>query len=510
MNERLNYKYVKQRIMTKILLKNGQVGCSLGVYDADVLIENGKIVDTYDWGQDIKADKIIDCKGKLILPGLIDAHVHMREPGQAYKEDWETGSKAAVAGGITTVCDMPNNVPPVLTAADLEAKRALVAGRAYCNYGFYMGFDGQNFGEINKVRNVAGVKIYVANSTGNMGVGPETIGTLFKKCDKLIVAHAEDEAMIQENARRYFAELERSESLRKADYLKDQNTETVNRLKAGSKARRGGNSRNLLTKVRAGRNEAAGNFEVNQIGHIDPAVHSKIRTPECAAKAVQFLCDLARANQRRLHIAHISSDQELAIILEYRDAGVTCEVAPHHLLLSDDDYTHLGNFVKVNPPVRSRTDIFTMWKALKFGEIDIIATDHAPHTIVEKELGYVEAPAGVPELDTLLPILLNAVNDGGLEVKELVKFCCEGPARIFGMKGKGQVEAGFDADLVVVDMELSREVERKHLFTKCGWSPYEGSVFKGWPVMTFVGGEMVFKNGKIVGERVGREIEFGP
>lgn len=471
--------------MSTILLKNGQVGCGLGVYDADVLIENGpsegragKIVDTYDWGKEIKADKVIDCKGKLILPGLIDVHVHMREPGQAYKEDWESGSKAAVAGGVTTVCDMPNNVPPVLTCADLEAKRALVSGRAYCNYGFYIGFDGQNFGEINKARNIAGVKIYVANSTGNMGALPETIEALFKKCDKLIVAHAEDEAMIQENVRQYFMEFERTANLKKS---------------------RVGKGKKVIDK----------SFSVNKVDQIDPAVHSKIRTPECAAKAVKFLCELAKNNGHRLHIAHISSDQELAIILEYREQGVTCEVSPHHLLLSDDDYGHLGNFVKVNPPVRSRTDIFTMWKALKFGEIDIIATDHAPHTIVEKEQNYSEAPSGLPELDTLLPILLNAVNDGGLETKELVQFCCERPAKILGIKNKGQVEPGFDADLVVVDMELSREVERGRLFTKCGWSPYEGSVFKGWPVMTFVNGELVFKNGKIVGKKVGKEVEFG-
>lgn len=477
--------------MPTILLKDGQVGCGLGVYDADVLIENGKIVDTYDWGKEIKADKVIDCSGKLILPGLIDAHVHMREPGQAYKEDWESGSKAAVAGGVTTVCDMPNNVPPVLTCEDLEKKRALVAGRAYCNYGFYMGFDGQNFGEISKARNVAGVKIYAVNSTGNMGVSYEIIENLFKKCDKLVVAHAEDETMIQENVQKYFAEFERSVSLKKA--------------KSGKPIKVAGGARfakSLKAKV-------VSNFAVSKIGDIDPAIHSKIRTPECAAKAVQFLCDLAKATQHRLHIAHISSDQELAIILEYRDIGVTCEVSPHHLLLSDDDYAHFGNFVKVNPPVRSKTDIFTMWKALKFGEIDIIATDHAPHTIVEKEQNYSEAPSGLPELDTLLPILLNAVNDGGLEVKELVQFCCEGPAKIFGIKNKGQVEAGFDADLVVVDMELSREVERERLFTKCGWSPYEGSVFKGWPVMTFVNGKLVFKDGKIVGKKVGMEVEFG-
>ncbi len=452
--------------MAKILLKNGQVGCALGVYDADVLIEDGKIVNTFDWGGKHEADETIDCKGKIILPGLIDVHVHLREPGQKYKEDWTTGTQAAVAGGVTTICDMPNNVPPVLTCEDLEAKRKLVAGRAYCNYGLYMGFNGQNISEINKAQNIPAVKVYVANSTGNMGVGPETIRELFKKCNKMIVAHAEDEQMIQQNAQGYLSEYG-------ATVGED------------------------------------GKLSVPKEAKIEPSVHSKIRSAECAASAVKFLCELARENGKKLHIAHVSSDQELTVLLDYQDTGVTCEVAPHHLLLSDDDYATFGNFIKVNPPVRSKTDLFTMWKAIKFGEVQIIATDHAPHTLAEKEQGYMDAPSGIPELDTLLPILLNAVNDGGLEMKEVVKLCCEGPAKLFGMKGKGQVEAGFDADLVVVDMEKMFEVKNEKLFTKCKWSPYAGSTFKGCPVMTFVGGELVYKNGKIVGKKVGREVEFG-
>lgn len=457
--------------MTKILLKNGQVGCALGVYDADVLIENGKIVNTFDWGQKHEVDEIIDCKGKIILPGLIDVHVHLREPGQKYKEDWTTGTKAAVAGGVTTVCDMPNNQPPILTCEDLEAKRKLIEKRAYCNYGLYMGFNGQNISEINKAENVPGVKIYVANSTGNMGVSHETIKELFKKTNKMIVAHAEDEEMIQKNALQYLSEY-------------------------------------------GGEVGEDGKIKVPKDAVVDPSVHSKIRSAECAASAVKFLCDLARETGKKLHIAHVSSDQELTVLLENQEldeAGkpkITCEVAPHHLLLSDDDYASFGNLIKVNPPVRSKMDLFGMWKAIKFGEIQIIATDHAPHTLVEKEQGYMDCPSGIPELDTLLPILLNAVNDGGLEMKEVVKLCCEGPAKLFGMKGKGQVEAGFDADLVVVDMEKMFEVKNEKLFTKCKWSPYAGSTFKGCAVMTFVGGELVYKNGKIVGKKVGKEVEF--
>jgi dihydroorotase len=356
---------------------------------------------------------------------------------------------------------------------DLEEKRKLVAKKAYCNYGLYMGFDGKNISEINKAENIPAVKVYVANSTGNMGVGTETIAELFKKCNKLIVAHAEDEGMIKEKALEYLAEY-------------------------------------------GARIDDDGKLIVPKESEIDPSVHSKIRSADCAASAVKFLCELAKENGKRLHVAHVSSDQELTMLLEYQnldEAGqprITCEVAPHHLLLSDDDYATFGNLIKVNPPVRSKMDLFTMWKALKFGEVHIIATDHAPHTLVEKEQGYMDCPSGIPELDTLLPILLNAVNDGGLEMKEVVKLCCESPAKIFGMKGKGQVEAGFDADLVVVDMEKMFEVKNEKLFTKCKWSPYAGSTFKGCPVMTFVNGELVYKNGKIVGKKVGKEVQFEP
>lgn len=449
--------------MPTVLLKNGQVGCGLGVYDADVLIEDGKIVNSYDWGQEIKADKIIDCTGKLILPGLIDVHVHLREPGAAYKENWETGSKAAVAGGVTTVLDMPNNTPAVVSNKDLDAKRALIEGRSFCNYGLYIGFNGENIEEINE-SDAPAVKFYACDSTGNMGVkNARAVEDFFKKCKKLIVVHAEDHDTIEEN---------------KALYLTE--------------------------------------FEGREI-QIPPEVHSKIRSPEVAAKALRMVCELAKKYKKRLHIAHVSCEAELDVINEYREmmgeanAGfeLTCEVAPHHMLLCDADYEHLGNLMKVNPPIRSRNDIFTLWKGIKFGEIDIIATDHAPHTRVEKEQNYLEVPSGLPELDTLMPILMNSVNDEGLSVAEVVRMCCERPAAIFGLRGKGQVEAGFDADLVVVDMNLEKEVKRESLFTKCGWSPYEGMTFKGWPVMTFVGGELVFKDGKIVGKKAfGREVEL--
>jgi len=432
----------------KILLKNGTLVSSEGSFEKDLLIENGKIVKSGNVG----GARVIDCKGKMILPGLIDVHVHFREPGANYKEDWTTGSSAAVAGGVTTVCDMPNNTPPTTSVENLEKKRALIKGRSYCNYGLYIGYDGKNLNEIKKAKNIAGVKVYVANSTGNMGVSNEALKKLFKEFEGRIVTHAEDEGMIEKNSKEFLAEFENRE--------------------------------------------------------IDPAVHSKIRSVESAESAVKLVCGLAKKSKAKLHVAHVSCDAEVEVIAKHKKFGVTCEVAPHHLLLSDDDYSICKNFIKVNPPVRSRLDVFSMWKNLKFGVIDMIATDHAPHTIEEKEQSYEKAPSGVPELDTLLPIFLNTVNDEGMTIEELVGYLCEKPAQIFGIKNKGFLKEGYDADIVVVDMDIEKKVERANLFSKCGWSPYEGSNFKGWPVMTFVGGELVFEEGKIVGEKVGREVEF--
>jgi dihydroorotase len=440
----------------RILLKGGEVAIGLGVFDGDIAFEGGKIIAVEDRGTiNGDFDEVIDCSGKLIMPGLIDVHVHLREPGQAYKEDWETGSSAALAGGVTTVFDMPNNTPPIFAIKDLKAKRRLIEGRSHVNYGLYMGFSGDNLKEINDAKGICAVKFYACNSTGDLGVN-EGVEALFRDSNKLIVVHAEDQSIIDENSKRYLADFK-------------------------------------------GREEEA-----------PTNLHSKIRSVEAAAKSVKAICELAKKYESRVHIAHLSSDAELEVINEYKEQGVkvTCEVAPHHLFLCVDDYEHLGNFARMNPPVRERSDIFSMWKGLKFGEIDIIATDHAPHAIIEKEEPYIKAPSGVPELDTLMPFLMNAVNDEGLTVAEVVKFAAEGPADLFGVKNKGKLEEGYDADIVVVDMDLSKKVEKENLFTKCGWSPYEGSTLKGWPVMVFVNGELSFKDGKVLGNPNGKEVEF--
>lgn len=434
----------------KYLLKNALVVSSEKVFLADVLLADGLIAEVVEGGDYVcEGAEVIDCSGKYLLPGVIDGHVHFREPGQDYKEDWEHASASAVAGGVTTILDMPNNKPPILTAADLEAKRALVAGRSYVNYGFYIGYDGYNLEEVNRVSNVPGVKFYACDSTGDMGV-TDGVDELFAHANKLIVVHSEDGRLIKEN----------------------------------------------FDRLTSGVDEA----------DLKPSLHSEIRSVEAAVMMTKKVCNLADKLQSRLHIAHLSTAEELEILADYPD--VTCEVAPHHLLFCLDDYEKFGSRIRMNPPIRSSKDVFALWKGIQNCQVDIIATDHAPHTLAEKEAPFAQVPSGVPGVEMLLPIMLNAVSDEAIDISRLVAMCCERPTEIFGICNKGFVKEGFDADLVLVDLDLEKKFLVQDVRSKCGWSPYEGMNIRGWPVKTFVGGKLVFDQGEIVGEKVGREARF--
>ena len=427
------------------------------IIEGGVLIEGGRIAAIINEEAGDKYDEegveVVDLGGKLVMPGVIDGHVHFREPGHTYKEDFESGSRAAVSGGVTTVFDMPNTKPPTFSVEALNEKRKHVSGRSYVNYGFFIGFNGSNLDEINDSKNVAGVKVYCANSTGDLGVSPDFYEDVFTKInrDKRLHFHSEDEDCIEERQRQYLAEFENRE--------------------------------------------------------IDPSVHSKIRAPECAVMMTKKLCELAKKHDRPIHICHVSLPEELQIIEDYGEL-VTCEVAPHHLTLSTDDYAHFGNYVRMNPPVREKMEVFGMWKGLLMGQVDFIATDHAPHTREEKEAPYREAASGVPGVEMALPIFLNSVSNEGISILEVVKLMCSAPAKYFGLKTKGEIGVGFDADIVVADMDLEKEFKDKDVVSKCGWSPYSGGVYKGWPVMTFVGGKLKYKHGKILGEGEGKEVNF--
>ncbi len=441
--------------MTRILLKNGEAVLGNEIRKAHILIENEKIAGIFDMEDDMPAaDEIIDLEGKTVLPGIIDMHVHFREPGFIKKEDFFSGSKAAVKGGVTTVIDMPNNEPPIFTVKDLNGKRTLIRENCYTNFGLYMGYNGENIDEINNAENIAGVKIFAADSTGDLGVNQKYLEKAFKEIrkDKLLLFHAEDPECIKENEKMIMAEFE-------------------------------------------GREAPA-------------SVHSKIRSIDCALKMTGQICELSKKYDRRIHVCHITSEEEADLIESYRAYNITCEVTPHHLALSEDDYDYLGNFIKINPPLRGRMEIFGLWKCLKSGLIDVIASDHAPHLKKEKEQGYRKSPSGVPGVETLLPILLNTVNNEGLSLFDVVELCCKNPAKILRIQNKGEIKEGFDADLTIVDMELEKELLDTDIVSKCGWSPYSESVFKGWPVITFVNGKKAFDNGGFSNDFSGRELKF--
>ncbi len=443
--------------MSELALINGKIVSHKEVFDGVVLVKNGKITAVRRTSSYVELERNgsgkfkggkIDLKGKYILPGAIDVHVHFRTPGMTEKEDWTTGSKAALAGGVTTVLDMPNTNPPTVNAKLLEEKRAMVSKEALVNYGFYLGATADNLEELKKIKNVAGVKIFMGSSTGDLLLEDKNLLEKFLAEYKgLMAVHAEDEQCIKEN-----------------------------------------------TAKHAGENDAN--------------VHSLNRAPECAEKAVKTLLHLAKKYGSRVHIAHCSTQLELDVIRKFKDKNISVEVTPHHLFLSEKDYARYGNLVKVNPPLRGLIDQVALWEGIKTGLIDIVATDHAPHLMEEKMLPYDKAPSGIPGVQTMLPLLLNAVNEGKLTLEKVVELTAYNPARLFGIKGKGIIEPGADADIVVVDLDLKERICHEFLWTKPDWSPFHGWLIKGWPVMTYLNGELMYEWRNTFGNQKGREVEF--
>ncbi len=413
------------RTMKKLLLKNGTVVSSQGKYKADVLVEGEKIAKVAT-KISVAGAKVMDCKGKFVIPGVIDAHVHLREPGTTSKEDFETGSKAALNGGVTTVLDMPNNNPPIDTAERLAAKYKLAKGRIKCGYKFFIAATGSNSAEFKKAKDACGVKLFMGKSTD---ADLEKIFESLRFLGLPLVVHAEDEVRIEN---------------RKKEFEGDEN----------------------------------------------PSVHSLIRDDETAYIAIKKVLHLAKKYGTKLHVAHVSTKKEITALKKFKDKNITAEVTTHHLFLNKSAYEKHGNFVKTNPPIRSEEDRLAMWDALKSGLLDIVVSDHAPHTVSEKKEPYDKAPSGVPGLETLLPLMLDAVNHGELPLERMIEAMCEKPAEIFGLEKKGFVKVGYDADLIVADMLKESIVGSDGYATKCGWSPYDGWKLVGWPEVVVCGGKV--------------------
>jgi len=437
-----------------LLIKNCKVLVGNDFLDRNILVDDGGRIKGVAIGSLLKeADEIFDAAGNFALPGAIDAHVHCREPGMTNKEDFLTASRAAAAGGVTTFIDMPNTKPATTTAALLDEKRGLAAEKCIVNYGFNLGATANNVDELKKAGNIAAVKVYMGSSTGNLLVDDEKALNDVFGSGKLIAVHAENEEMIKKNTELF-------------------------------------------------RNSSSNNVA---------ELHLKIRNNAVAATEVERAIRIARQHNAKLHICHASTKEEMNIIAAARKnyARLTCEAAPHHMFLTAETAVKLGNYAKVNPPLRTKEDVAALWNAIASGVVDIIATDHAPHTREEKEQGYWDAPSGVPGVQTMMPLMLDAVNKGRLSLQQLIKLTSGNPADLFRIEGKGKIAAGYDGDITIINLKEEKTIKNEEMLTKCGWTPFDGWNVKGVIAATIVNGNIIYRDGKIVDEKTkGKEAIF--
>ncbi len=421
-----------------LLLKGGTVILRGGPAEADVGVVNGRIVEIGRIDEK-EAAEVIDCTGLTVLPGCIDTQVHFREPGMEHKEDLHTGSKAAVLGGITAVFEMPNTNPPTTTHEAIQDKLNRAKGRMYCDHAFFVGAAAENIdelGELEKLPGVCGVKVFMGSSTGSLLVADdEGVRQVLRHINRRAAFHCEDEE----------------------------------RLEARKKFREPGN----------------------------PATHPVWRDVDTAYRATERLLRIAKQEGKRVHVLHVTTADELPLLMLAKDFA-TMEVTPHHLTLTDECYKELGTLCQMNPPVRGPKHRAALWHAINTGLVDVIGSDHAPHTLEEKAKPYPESPSGMVGVQTTLPVMLDHVNAGRLSLLRLVDLLCWGPQRVFGIASKGAIAPGYDADFTVVDMKAQRTITNDWIASKPGWTPYDGKKVKGWPVMTIVRGQIVMREDEII------------
>lgn len=441
--------------MASILIKNALLVNEGKQFDADVYIQNGRI-EKIESQVDKKADQVIDASGLILLPGLIDDQVHFREPGLTHKADIWHESRAAVAGGTTSFMEMPNTNPQTLTQELLEDKYTIASQKSLANYSFYMGASNDNLEEVLKtdVNRVCGVKVFMGSSTGNMLVDDEkTLESIFSQVPMLIATHCEDEATIQKNMAAF-----------KEKYGEEINAE----------------------------------------------MHPLIRNAEACYLSSSKAVALAKKHNTRLHILHISTGIETQLFenIPLSEKRITAEACVHHLWFSDKDYKGKGNFIKWNPAVKSQEDRDQILQAVKEGYIDVIATDHAPHTLDEKSQPYLQAPSGGPLVQHALQVLLDLVKEGKLTLEELVQKTAHNTAICFDVKERGFIREGYWADLVLVDPNKPYFVQQSNILSKCGWSPFEGHAFSSSIAHTIVSGNLVYSEGEILEVGSGQRLEF--
>lgn len=440
------------------LIKNAKIVNEGEIVEGDILIENN-IIKAIDSSISVKsADmNVIDAEGNYVLPGLIDDQVHFREPGLTHKANIESESRAAVAGGITSYIEMPNTNPQTTTVEKLEEKFEIAAKSSHANYSFMFGGTNDNLDEILKVnpKSVAGLKLFLGSSTGNMLVDdPEVLEKIFSSTDMVISVHCEDEATIRENLKKY-----------KAQYGDD----------------------------------------------IPMELHPIIRSEEACYLSSSKAIELAKKTGARLHVFHLSTGKETNLFtnkIPLKEKKITAEVCIHHLWFSDEDYKTKGSRIKWNPAVKTASDRDQLWKALLDDRIDVLATDHAPHTNEEKNNLYTSAPSGGPLVQHALVALLEAHHKGKISIEKIVEKACHNPAILFDVEKRGYIRQGYFADLVIVDLNSPWTVNKSNILYKCGWSPFEGNTFKSRVTHTFINGQLAYNNFKVLDVKAGERLTF--
>ena len=430
----------------KTLIRNATVVLPGGPVNTSVLIDGTKIA-SIDAASHTQVDEIFDASGLHLIPGVIDDQVHFREPGLTHKEDLASGSRACARGGVTTYLEMPNTRPAAIDREQLNRKLRLAAQKSLVNYGFYIGATPNNLDELRQAERTPGIKIFIGSSTGDLLVDDqEALERIFAETTLPITAHCEDESTVRANAKKLGAQV------------------TV-------------------------------------------ADHSRIRDHTAAIVATRRAFDLAYRHQHRFHLLHTSTATEADLVVDHRNL-ITAEVCPHHLFFSIDDYERLGTLVQMNPAVKTRDDNRALWQALLDGRIQVIATDHAPHLLAEKQQPYPQSPAGLPAVENSLALMLDQVHQGNCNLEQVVYWMCTAPALVWDIVGKGRIAEGYDADLVLVDLELDQEIRNEDQITKAGWSPWHGQTLTGWPLRTWVMGHLAYDNGRFDSSRWGHEARY--
>ena len=446
----------EENVSTTYLIQNATIVNEGKVFEASLLIENGVITEISDSILSTEEMIVIDAKGKYLLPGVIDTHVHFRDPGMTHKADFESESMAAVAGGVTSVVDMPNTKPQTTTKELLDDKKHIASEKSLVNYGFMLGATNANIDELLSIdkSEYAAIKLFLGSSTGNMLVNDsDVLDRLFRDAGKLIVAHCEDEEVINANTEYY--------------------------------------------KKLYGDNP-------------HPSVHAKIRDEEVCYRSSEKAIGLAKKYATRFHLAHLSTKKELELLSNdiLENKHITAEVTPNHLWFSSEDYDVKGNKIRCNPSIKTIEDRNALMKALEEGVIDTVATDHAPHLLSEKEVPYYQSVSGMPSIQHSLLMMLELWKQGKVKIETIVDKMCHNQAVIFGIKDRGFIREGYHADLVLIDVENTTLVSNDSLLYKCKWSPVEGYTFHSRIEKTFVNGNLIYNNGKIINKSKGNQLSF--